>query len=77
MDANSLQKRMSDIQSNATNDSAFQSALGKLFSGRPGYKPVIETKQVVIRCKTCGKVMDDNQKFCDECGTKVEHPPKN
>ena len=77
MDANSLQKRMSDIQSNATNDAAFQSALGKLFSGRPGYKPVIETKQVIIRCKTCGKVVEDTQKFCDECGTRVEHPQKN
>ncbi len=77
MDANSLQKRMSDIQSNATNDAAFQNALGKLFSGRSGYKPVIETKQVVIRCKSCGKVMEDNQKFCDEFGTRVERPQKN
>jgi rRNA maturation endonuclease Nob1 len=76
MDANSLQHRMNEIQSNATNDQAFQSALGKLFSGKAGYKPVIETKQVVIKCKCCGRVMGDGQKFCDECGARVELPPK-
>ncbi|VVB83975.1 zinc-ribbon domain protein [uncultured archaeon] len=76
MDAGGIQKRMSEIQSNMTNDASFQSALGKLFSGRPGYKPVIETKQVVIKCKSCGKIMEDGQKFCDECGTRVEVPQK-
>ena len=77
MDANSIQHRMNEIPSNATNDPNFQNALGKLFSGRQGYKPVIETKQVVIRCKNCGKVLEDTQKFCDECGTRVEIPKKN
>lgn len=72
MDANSLQKRMNEIQQ----DASFASALGKLMSGRPGYKPVIESKQVIIRCKKCGKIMDDSQKFCDECGAKVEKPQK-
>jgi rRNA maturation endonuclease Nob1 len=72
MDASSIQKKMSEIQSNVTNDVSFQEALGKLFSGKPGYRPVIETKQLAIRCKKCGKVMNDGQKFCDECGTKVE-----
>jgi len=77
MDANSLQKRMNDIQSNSMNDPSFQNALGKLFSGKAGYKPVIETRQIIIQCKNCGKIMEDGQKFCDECGTKVELPPKN
>ncbi|MCK9596124.1 zinc ribbon domain-containing protein [Candidatus Pacearchaeota archaeon] len=72
MDANSLQKRMNEIQS----DASFASALGKLMSGRPGYKPVIETKQVIIKCKNCGRIMEDGQKFCHECGTKVELPQK-
>jgi rRNA maturation endonuclease Nob1 len=71
MDAGGIQKRMNDIQSNAMNDPAFQNALGKLFSGKSGYKPVIETRQVIIKCKGCNKVLDDSQKFCDECGTKV------
>jgi len=73
MDPNSLQKRMNEIQA----DASFAGALGKLLSGRPGYKPVIESKQVIIKCKGCGKIMDDSQKFCDECGARVERPHKN
>ena len=72
MDANSVQQRMNEIQANSANDDAFQNALGKLFSGKSGYKPVIETRQVIIHCSSCGKILGDTQKFCDECGTKVE-----
>jgi rRNA maturation endonuclease Nob1 len=71
MDAGGVQKRMNEIQANSMNDAAFQNALGKLFSGKSGYRPVIETRQVIIRCNSCGKVLEDTQKFCDECGTKV------
>ena len=72
MDANYMQQRMNEIQANSANDSAFQNALGKIFSGKSGYKPVIETKQVVIRCKGCSTILDSSEKFCHECGTKVE-----
>jgi rRNA maturation endonuclease Nob1 len=68
MDANFIQKRMNELQ----NDAGFQSALGKLVSGKSNYRPVIETRHVVIKCKTCGTVLEDTQKFCQECGTKVE-----
>ena len=68
MDAGGIQKRMNEIQS----DASFASAFGKLISGRPGYKPVIESKQIIVRCNKCGKIMDDCQKFCDECGARVE-----
>lgn len=71
MDATGIQKRMNEIQNNSMNDPSFQEALGKLFSGKLGYKPVIETKQIIIKCKNCGKIVEDNQKFCDECGTKI------
>ena len=73
MDPNSLQKRMNEIQA----DASFAGALGKLLSGKPGYKPVIESKQIIVKCKHCGKIMDDSQKFCDECGARVERPHKN
>jgi len=72
MDASFVQKRMNEIQANSANDSAFQEALGKLFSGKAGYKPVIETKQVVIRCKYCSTILSEDEKFCHECGAKVE-----
>ena len=72
MNPNSLQKRMNEIQS----DASFSDALGKLVSGRSGYKPVIESKQIIVKCKNCNKIMDNSQKFCDECGTKVERPER-
>ncbi len=73
MDPNSLQKRMNEIQQ----DASFAGAFGKLLSGKAGYKPVIESKQIIVKCKHCGRIMDDSQKFCDECGAKVERPHKN
>jgi hypothetical protein len=68
MDARYIQKRMHEIQ----NDSSFQTAFGKLVSGKAGYKPVIEKKYVPIRCKKCNSIVEDNQKFCHECGAKIE-----
>ena len=68
MDANFIQKRMNDMQQS----DEFAEVMGKLLSGRPGYKPVIEKKMVVIRCKKCSIVLDESEKFCHECGTKVE-----
>jgi len=63
-----MQKRMNELQ----NDSSFQDAFGKLVSGRAGYKPVIEKKPIVVKCKNCSTTLEENQKFCHECGTKVE-----
>jgi len=69
MDANFTQKRMNEIQQ----DKGFANAFSKLVSGgRSGYKAVIETKQVVLKCKHCSTILDDNEKFCHECGAKVE-----
>ncbi|MDP2628941.1 MAG: hypothetical protein Q8P15_03525 [Nanoarchaeota archaeon] len=48
------------------------SAFGKLISGKSGYKAVIEKKQVVKKCKNCSTILDEIEKFCHECGTKVE-----
>lgn len=72
MDANFLQKRMNEIQQT----DEFASAFGKLLSGKSNYRPVIEKKQIVLKCKNCGTILDDIEKFCHECGTKVEKPVK-
>ncbi len=51
----------------------FIDAFSKIVSGgKAGYRAVIEKKQVVIKCKNCEIILDENQKFCHECGTKVE-----
>ena len=71
MDANFMQQRMNDLQKNQD----FASIYSKIVSGgRAGYKAVIETKQVEIRCKNCNTVLDPVEKFCHECGTKAEKP---
>ena len=68
MDPNFIQKRMQEIQQN----DAIANAFGKLVSGKEGYKAVIEKKQVFLKCKNCSVILDESQKFCHECGTKVE-----
>ena len=71
VDPNFMQQRMNELQKNQD----FSSIYSKIVSGgRAGYKAVIETRQVEIRCKGCNTVLDPIEKFCHECGTKVEKP---
>jgi len=73
MDPNYTQKRMDEIQ----RDESFASAFSQIVSGRPGYKAVIEKKSVIIKCRKCGKQVEEGVKFCPDCGTKVWVKPKN
>ena len=50
----------------------FRDIFSKVVSGKAGYKTVIEMKKVPLQCKNCKAVLDSMQKFCHECGTKVE-----
>jgi len=74
VDASYTQKRMEEIQKSGEIKDAF----AKLVSGgRYGYKTVVETKPMVFKCHKCQTVVDvANQKFCHECGAKVEMPRK-
>ena len=47
------------------------SIMGKLLSGKSGYKAVIERRKEILKCNQCGLLLEDNWKFCPECGTKV------
>jgi len=44
---------------------------GQLISGKKGYKTIIEKSPKVLRCSCCQKMLDDDAKFCAECGTKI------
>ncbi len=68
MEANNIQERMQDIQKN----DSFADAFSKIVSGKSGYKAIIEKKPMIIKCKNCQTTLDFSQKFCHECGTKVE-----
>ena len=70
VDANNIQLRMQEIQQSES----FSDVLGKLLSGKAGYKPVIEKKQEILMCKTCmTPLLIQKQKFCHECGKKMEY----
>ena len=64
------------MQEELQKNDAIAMAFGKLVSGKAGYKAVIEKKPMVLKCKNCGSTVDLNQKFCHECGSKVEKPVK-
>jgi Zn finger protein HypA/HybF involved in hydrogenase expression len=69
-EVHSRQKMQEEMQKN---EEAISLAFGKLISGKAGYKAVIEKKPLVIKCRHCNSVLDISQKFCHECGAKVEH----
>jgi len=69
MDPNFIQQRMNEIQ----NDESFMDTFSKLVSGgKSGYRTVIEKKKVVLKCTNCPKILEGSERFCPECGTKVE-----
>ncbi|MCX6741772.1 MAG: zinc-ribbon domain-containing protein [Candidatus Pacearchaeota archaeon] len=55
-------------------DKKTQEIFGYLISGKRGYIPVQERRVEIIRCKGCGRQVNDEEKFCPECGTKSEKP---
>jgi len=62
------QKAQEEIQKSQS----FLDAFSKIVSGKQGYKAVVEYKHVVIKCKKCGTILEANEKFCHECGMKME-----
>ena len=73
MEANYIQQRMAEIQKS----NELSKVMGKLLSGKAGYKAVIEKKKEIIQCTGCGMMFENPVKFCPECGTKMELPKKN
>jgi predicted amidophosphoribosyltransferase len=49
-------------------------AYSMLVSGKKGYKAVIERKKIPPKCVKCGRGGDTDQKFCPQCGGKMEVP---
>lgn len=54
------------------NDPKVVAAFGKLVSGKTGYIPIIEKKQEPLICSKCDFQFCGDEKFCPECGTKIE-----
>lgn len=62
------------IQEEMQKNDVILDAFSKIISGKAGYKTVIEKKPLIIKCNNCQTILDIAQKFCHECGTKVEKP---
>lgn len=74
MEANYIQEKMTEMQKSED----LSQIMGKVLSGRAGYKAVIEKKIVRVKCpgQGCNMVFENPVKFCPECGTKIEWPKK-
>ncbi|MFH1307296.1 MAG: hypothetical protein ABIH72_00400 [archaeon] len=51
---------------------AVQDAFSRIVSGRSGYKAIIEKDKPKLYCNGCSKLLEGEEKFCPECGTKIE-----
>ena len=58
------------------NDDKVAEAFSKLISGRSGYKTIIERKHEPLYCKSCNHQLTGEEKFCPQCGAKVEKKSK-
>lgn len=59
--------------SDQLNSQAVHDAFSALVSGgKMGYRTVIERKVEPIRCSECSTTLKGEEKFCPECGTKLE-----
>ena len=58
--------------------SSIEDAFGALVSGKKsGYKTIIERKKPKPRCSKCGRIGNEEEKFCRECGGKMTIPLTN
>lgn len=54
---------------------SIQNALGKILSGKDGYKPIIERRFDPVKCVKCNMMIVSDKKFCPGCGEKVIRKP--
>ena len=60
-----------DLRKLMDNDQVLD-AFSKLVSGKSGYRTVVERRVEPVICSNCKLQLTGEEKFCPECGTKVE-----
>jgi len=63
-----MQKKVLGMQ----NTDEVNSIFSEMISGKAGYKTVVEMKKEPIKCRNCDLILGGDEKFCPECGQKVE-----
>lgn len=54
-------------------DKKIEEGFSRLVSGgKYGYKTIIEKKKELPKCKNCDFLLSGREKFCPQCGTKIE-----
>jgi len=62
---------------NLIDDKKTEEGFSRLVSGgKYGYKTIIERKKEQPRCKNCNFLLSGSEKFCPQCGAKVEEEKK-
>ncbi len=59
-----------DLRKYQDSDS-IQDAFSALVSGKKGYKTVIERKKNIPKCPGCSSALSGEEKFCPNCGYKI------
>lgn len=68
MNRKEIQKRMKELQDSQETTNAFS----KLVSGgKENYETVIDKAKEEEKCSNCDYILDGDEKFCPECGSKV------
>ena len=60
-----------DLREQFNDDKTF-SSFSQLISGKVNYKTIREKKQEPIFCSQCKTQLKGKEKFCPECGNRVE-----
>jgi len=60
------------FQQGGKNHEQVRNLLGKIVSGREGYKTVVEKKKKIKKCESCENILEGCEKFCPECGEKLK-----
>lgn len=49
-----------------------RSIMGKILSGKDGYEAIIEKRKEIKKCLNCEWHLEGGEKFCPECGIKIQ-----
>ncbi len=60
-----------DLREQFNDDKTF-SSFSKLVSGKETYKTIRDRKSEQILCSQCNLKLKGTEKFCPECGNKIE-----
>ena len=65
-----------DLRGLQDSDEVLDAFSALVSGGKMGYKTIIQKDKKKSVCSGCNKFLSGDEKFCSECGTKVEIKPQ-